>query len=182
MPEERAGISRRLLFKLAGATAAAAGLVGRGAEKVSAHDLKPSDPAYRYDEYEAIVNRRDLRVRQLYQWPNLKNEIIFANVRNGLNGFQFSYDLPASAIQVVVQAYASANAATYDDFIWEKYKLGERMGINDPDTKEPALRNIWFTSSVAADDVQETPEERDHPYYADASIEGLQRRGLLVLI
>ena len=132
MPEERAGISRRLLFKLAGATAAAAGLVGHGAEKVSAHDLKPTDPAYRYDEYEAIVNRRDLRVRQLYQWPNLKNEIIFANVRNGMNGFQFSYDLPANAIQVVVQAYASANAATYDDFIWEKYKLGERHGHQRP--------------------------------------------------
>ena len=68
-----------------------------------------------------------------------------------MNGFQFSYGIPADAIQVVVQAFASANAATYDDTIWEKYKLGERLGVNDPETGEPALRNIWYASSVRRD-------------------------------
>ena len=180
MPEEGVGISRRLLFKLAGATAAAAGLVGHGANKAAGHDLKPADPAYHYDEYEAIVNRRDLRVRQVYEWPNIKNEIMFANVRNGMNGFQFSYGLPADAIQVVVQAYATANAATYDDFIWEKFKLGERMGVNDPDTGEPALRNIWFASSVEAAADGEAPEDRSDPYYADAILR--QRTGIPCLL
>lgn len=181
MPETGVGISRRLLFKLAGATAAAASVVGYSTNKAAAHDLTPTDPAYHYDEYEKIVNRRDLRVRQVYEWPNIKNEIIFGNVRNGMNGFQFSYGIPADAIQVVVQAFASANAATYDDTIWEKYKLGERLGVNDPKTSEPALRNIWYASSVDATASAEAPEDRSDPYYEDASIEGLQRRGLLVL-
>lgn len=94
MPEIGVGISRRLLFKLAGATAAAASMVGHSTNKAAAHDLTPTDPAYHYDEYEKIVNRRDLRVRQVYEWPNIKNEIIFGNVRNGINGFQFSYGIP----------------------------------------------------------------------------------------
>ena len=175
------GISRRLLFKLSAVTAATVGMLGRDMEKASAHDLRPIDHDYRYTKYEAIVNRRDAGVRMLYQFPNIKNAIIWGNARNGLNGFQFSYDLPASSIQVVVQAYASANAATYDDFIWEKYKLGERFDVIDPETDEPALRNIWYDSSVAAEEVEEIPEDRDHPFYSDTSIEGLQRRGLLVL-
>lgn len=94
MAEEQAGVSRRFLFKLAGAAAAAAGVAGHSVQRAAAHDLKPTDPAYHYDEYEKIVNRRDLRVRQVYEWPNIKNEIIFGNVRNGMNGFQFSYGIP----------------------------------------------------------------------------------------
>lgn len=183
MPEEkRAGVSRRFLFKLSGTVAAATALLGKGAKTASAHDLKPNDPTYRYSTYEAIVNRRDANIRMVFQWPNLKNEIMFPNVRNALNGYEFSYGIPASSVQVVVQAYASANAATYDDFIWEKYQLGERMGITDPETGEPAVRNIWYTSSAPADDVTSPPEDRDHAYYADTSIQGLQRRGVLVLI
>jgi hypothetical protein len=133
---------------------------------------------YRFEDYEAIVNR-DVRIRQVYEWPNIQNPILFANVRNGLNGFQFSYDLPPGQVQVVVQAYASANAAMYDDFIWEKYGWGERLGVKDPATNQPAKRNIWFKSLVPA--VSETPAQRDHPFYSDASIEGLQRRGVLFL-
>jgi hypothetical protein len=162
--------------------AAASVLVGRTAKEASAHDLTPTDPKYRYKEYEAIVNRRGLSVRQVYEWPNANNPILFSNVRNGLNGFQFSYGIPADAIQVVVQAYASANAAMYDDTIWEKFKLGELLKINDPATGEPSIRNPWYASATAEADVETAPEDRDDPYYSDNSIQGLQRRGVLFLI
>jgi len=174
------GINRRRLFKLSGA-AATVGLLGRTTEKALAHDLRPESADYPFDEYEAIVNRRDARVRMLFEFPNIQNAIIWGNARNAINGFEFSYDIPAESIQVVVQAYASANASTYDDFIWEKYELGEKLDVMDPETDEPALRNIWYASSVDAEDVEEIPEDRDHAYYSDTSIEGLQRRGLLVL-
>jgi hypothetical protein len=104
------------------------------------HDLRPGDPTYRFREYEDIVNR-NIQVKQVYQWPNIANAIVFANIRNGLNGFQFSYDIPPDEIQVVVQAYASANAAIYDDFIWEKYRWGEALNVVDPQTNQPATRN-----------------------------------------
>ncbi len=175
------GLNRRTLFKVTGAFAAVAAAFGRNTGEISAHDLKPDDPLYRYDEYEEIVNRRDTAVRMVFEWPNIQNSILFGNVRNGLNGFQFSYGIPAEQIQVVVQAYASANAATYDDEIWEKYQFGELLNVIDPETKKPAERNIWAKSSISADDLEEIPEERDDPYYADTSIEGLHRRGVLFL-
>ena len=153
-----------------------------GPRRHGGHDLRPGDPSYRFQGYEAIVNR-NAQVKQVYQWPNIANAIIFANIRNGLNGFQFSYDVPAEDIQVVVQAYSSANAATYDDFIWEKYRWGEALAVRDPQTSQPATRNIWATTSVAHTTFPpgRQPTERNHPFFDDTSIEGLQRRRVLFL-
>ena len=145
----------------------------------SAHDLRPSDPIYHFDDYEAIVNR-DITIRQVYEWPNLNNPIIFNNVSNGLNGFQFSYDVGPQQIQVVVQAYSSANLAMYDDFAWSTYGFGEVFNIKDPATGQPATRNQWYASKNP--ELASPPADRSNPYYSDISIQGLQRRGVLFLI
>ncbi len=176
----RKGLSRRALFQGAWAAAGMATLA-RFPGEVEAHDLRPGDPAYQFDKYEAIVNRR-VRIRQLYAWPNIQNAIIYPNISNGLNGFQFSYGAPPDEIQVVVQAYFSANGAMYDDHIWEKYKLGEAFNIKDPTTEQPATRNMWYKSKLSTQEVSPPPKDRSHAYYTDTSIEGLQRRGVLFLI
>jgi hypothetical protein len=137
-----------LLATSAGATGAVASQLPRVAH---ADDLRSVDPAYRFDEYETIVNR-DVTIRMVYEWPkwpNLNNPTIYGNISNGLNSFQFSYDLPDDQVQVVVVAYASANLATYDDVVWAKYRLGEVFKVQDPTTGEPATRNIWFASKKA---------------------------------
>jgi hypothetical protein len=146
------------------------------------HDLRPGDPTYRFQEYESIVNR-NAQVKQVYQWPNIANAIIFANIRNGLNGFQFSYDISPDEIQVVVQAYASGNAALYDSFIWEKYRWGEALSVRDPQTNQPATRNIWYNTPVSHTTLREgrQPAERNSPFFEDTSMEGLQRRRVLFL-
>jgi hypothetical protein len=174
----RAGMNRRRMLKLAVASAAGAVAWGQLPRPAAAHDLRPNEPFYHFDEYEAIVNR-DLKIRQVFEWPNINNTLLYFNVRNALNGFQFSYDVPPGQTQVVVQAYASAIAAVYDDFIWQKYRFGELMGVTDPTTKQPALRNIWYKSPNPAP--ASVPTDRANPYYSDASIEGLQRRGVLFL-
>jgi len=167
-----------MALKAAGAAAAGAA-VSQMPRVVQAHDLRPNDPVYRFDEYESIVNR-DVTIRQVYEWPNVNNPIIYNNISNGLNGFQFSYDVPVDRVQVVVQAFATANLAMYDDAVWAKYRLGEIYKISDPATGQPATRNQWFSSKNAA--VSQPPSDRADPYYADISIEGLQRRGVLFLI
>jgi hypothetical protein len=169
-----------MLFKTAWAAAAAA-MISRVPEAAEAHDLKPGDPVYQFDRYEGILNRQ-VRVRQLYAWPNIANTIIWPNIANGLNGFQFSYGVPPDQIQVVVQAYASANGAMYDDYIWAKYKFGDALNVKDPSTGQPASGNIWFKSKIPASEVSAPPASRSHAYYGDTSIEGLQRRGVLFLI
>jgi intracellular sulfur oxidation DsrE/DsrF family protein len=179
MDEPRHGnISRRRLLTLAGATAAGLAASGKLVSPASAHHLEPTEAAFRFNEYEAIVNR-EVRLRQVYEWPNLANSIIFANTRNGINAAVFSYGVPEDQIQVVVAAYASASAATYDDFIWAKYRLGEAMGVKDPATGQPAARNIWYPSANPRPATR--PSARTDPYYADTSMEGLQRRGVLFI-
>jgi hypothetical protein len=116
----------------------------------------------------------------VYEWPNINNPTIYSNISNGLNGFQFTYDLPTNRVQVVVQAFASANVAMYDDTLWAKYRLGEIFKIQDPSTNQPATRNVWFASKNPP--VNQPPTDRANPYYSDTSIEGLQRRGVLFLI
>jgi hypothetical protein len=179
---KRTDVSRRAVLALAGAAAGAgASLAGTVARPATAHDLRPTDPAYDFDRYERIVDR-EVSFRQLYQWPNLKNAVIFNNIRNGLNGAQFSYSVAPDQIQVVVQTYDSANAATYDDFIWAKYRWGEAFSVMDPQTGQPAERNIYYPSAIPAAEVTPPPTERSHAFYADASMEGVQRRGVLFLI
>lgn len=174
----RRGMSRRTALRAAGVAAAGAA-ASQLPQVAHAHDLRPTDPAYAFDAYESIVNR-DVIIRQVYEWPNINNAIIYNNISNGLNGFQFSYDLPADRIQVVVQAFSSANLAMYDDAAWAKYRLGEVFKIQDPGTGQPATRNQWFASKNPT--VSQPPADRANPYYSDISIEGLQRRGVLFLI
>jgi hypothetical protein len=176
MPKQ---VGRRAALKVAAGLAAASATMGGTARIGSAHDLTPTDPAYAFDEYERMVNR-DVTVRMLYEWPTLTNPIIFNNISNGLNGFQFSYNLPPNQIQVVVQAYATSNLAMYDDALWAKYRLGEIFKVQDPTTGQPAVRNQWFFSKNAP--MEQPPADRSSPYYSDLSIEGLQRRGVLFLI
>jgi hypothetical protein len=53
------------------------------------HDLRPLDPSHRFEEYEAIVNR-SAQVKQVYQWPNIANAIVFPNIRMALTAFSFN--------------------------------------------------------------------------------------------
>jgi hypothetical protein len=172
-------VNRRAALKVAAGLAAGSVVLGQTATIGWAHDLRPTDPAYRFDDYERIVNR-DVTVRMLFQWPTLTNPIIYSNISNALNGFQFSYDMPPTDVQVVVQAYATANLAMYDDSVWAKYRLGEVFKVLDPATGEPAVRNSWYASKGPPP--TQPPADRSNPYYSDTSIEGLQRRGVLFLI
>ena len=56
-------------------------------------------------------------------------------------------EVGAILVQVIVQAYASANAATYDDYIWAKYRMGDAFNVKDPGTGQPATR---YRDAVAA--------------------------------
>jgi photosystem II stability/assembly factor-like uncharacterized protein len=138
-------LSRRTMVRILGSTVAAH-------HSAWGHDLRPGDPSYRFQDYEAIVNRNSL-VKQVYEWPNVANTLLFANIRNGLNGFQFSYDIPPDELQIVVQAYSLANAATYDDFVWDKYRMGEALAVRDPPNEpashtQPVIRYVGPTHDI----------------------------------
>lgn len=179
MTKPTPALSRRAAIKVAGAIAASVAAAGRLGIATEAHDLTPDDPAYDFREYEHFTSH-DAKIRQVYQWPNVKNPIIFGNTRNGLNGWQFSYGGDPDEMRVVVQAYASANVALFDDYVWNKYKVGEKVDVKDGTAF--ATRNVFYKSPHPAPPGDEPPVSRTAPFYSDVSIEGLQRRGVLFLI
>jgi hypothetical protein len=174
-----AGVGRRGALAAVGLAVAGVAALGMTADPAVAHDLRPEDPKYKFDRYDAIVNNPKLKVRVVFQWPNIANPIIFSNVSNFLNGFQFSYGVPPDQIQVVVQAYASSNLSMYTHNAIAKYRLGEALGVKDPVTGEFVTRNIWYHSKLPE---AAATADRSSPYYGDTSIEGLQRRGVLFSI
>lgn len=175
-------LSRRGALRLAGAIVAAGGAataMGRGPQTARAEQLRPGSALYHFDQYEQIVNR-PVTVRQLFEWPNISNRELWANAVNALNAWQFAYDVPADQIQIVIQAYASTTVATYDDYIWGRYRLGDALQLRDKQGN-PATINPFLHSSITADAAASPPADQSDPYYFDSSIEGLQRRGVLFL-
>jgi len=174
----RAGLSRRAALRgaVAAATAAVAGaaIAGRHAT-AHAHNLQQSEFA---DAYEAAVSRPALHY-QLYQFVNVQNAVIWNNIRNGLNGSQFSYHEPPGSLQVVVQDYDSANIATYNDAIWEKYQLGAKHGVMDSRTNQPAIRNVFYPRKTSGG--ADLPISDPQSLWNDAGMAALMERGVIFL-
>ena len=175
----RTSLHRRAALRAA--SAAAIGALFFKPESISAQGqvLHVDDPAYRFADYEGIVNR-PVTIRQVYQWSNLLNPTIYGNIGNGMNAFQFAYHMPPDQVQVVVQAYYTANVALYDDYIWQKYSMGGLRGIRNEATGEGLDSNPWYTSNMGGAGPQATDE--NDPFYTDYTIQGLQKRGVLFLI
>lgn len=57
------------------------------------------------------------------------------------------------------------------DSMWEKYKLGEVLGVNDPITGKPATRNLYYE-----------PKEGDFPLPAIEGIRQQQARGAMYCV
>src|SRR5690349_7645289 len=72
-----AGMGRRGVLAAVGLAAAGVAVLGQSADPAVAHDLRPDDPKYKFDRYEAVVNNPKLKVRVVFQWPNIANPIIF---------------------------------------------------------------------------------------------------------
>lgn len=171
-------LSRRAVLRGAAAAGAAVagGLALQGqAKPARAHNMPLSEFQ---EQYEAAVGRPALHY-QLYQFPNIQNPTLWDNIRNGLNGSQFSYGEPPGSLQVVVQAYVTGNIATYNDAIWDKYQLGAKHGVTDPATGEPATRNIFYPRRTIGG--ANLPPDDPQSLWNDAGMAALMERGVVFL-
>lgn len=64
--------------------------------------------------------------------------------RNYMDGFRDVYRLQHPDVRTIVGISGRAFAVNASDRLWEKYALGERSKIIDPQTKQPAVRNIFL--------------------------------------
>lgn len=170
---------------MASAGVAAMSLPGIANRPVAAHNLPPGK--FGGPAYDAALNAEG-GIKEIFHSPSVEsttiagetlNHLLLVKVKNWRNGFQFSYEMDAKELHTVSATYASANLLTYNDHVWETYKLGEKYDVVDPAPGEPAVRNLFWPSHFGPD-APKDPKAKNN-FYQDTRIEALQQRGAVFL-
>jgi hypothetical protein len=168
--------SRRVL--LGGAAAAAASTMW--SEPVHAQLVwQKSD--WQAAEFEGLT-RLSRRIKQVVHAHEINGARFLNNAKNSLNGLRLGIGVSTDQIQIVLALNGPANMLNYSDYVWQKYRIGEWVKVNDPKTGEPAVRNLFYPSKAGAS-LNYTSEDPSSPdsSYQDATIQGLQARGVRFL-
>jgi intracellular sulfur oxidation DsrE/DsrF family protein len=168
-------ISRRGFVGQAAVGMAALAAVGG---KTAAAQLVYQRSDWNMKEFDELL-RLPARAKQVYDVTALDGGKFLNNVKNSLNGLQFGFGIPAQQIRILAGLHGPANMVNYDDYVWQKYRLGELLNENDPETGKPAVRNPYFSSNVPKDASRDLADERS--IYQDTSVQGLQARGVKFL-
>lgn len=124
------------------------------------------------------------RVKQLFDITQVEGGASLAKVKNSLNGLHFGFGVPVDQIKIVAGLHGPANLLAYNDYVWSKYRIGEWLRIDDPQSHQPAVRNPYHFSRLTEDAAHTAartdPNAEDSPLQ-DASMQGLQRRGVRFL-
>ena len=166
-------ISRKAFLSVGLAGAAGAALATPAAAQLI---QKPGD--WSHEGLEAIL-KKPARYRQVYDITRINDGIFLNNIKNSLNGLQFSFGTKPEAISIVAGLHGLANFLNFDDAAWAKFRLGEFTGVNDPGTGQPATRNIFYKSTSNSENHNLNDAAS---VYQDHSIQALQRRGVRFLI
>lgn len=129
-------------------------------------------------EFDELL-RLPARAKQVYDVTAINDGMFLKNMKNSLNGLHFGFGIPAEQIRILAGLHGPANLLNYDDYVWEKYRIGEWLNETDPQTGKPAVRNPYYPSRVAKNTAQDPNDENSA--YQDASVQGLQTRGVKFL-
>jgi len=169
-------LSRRSFVGQAVVGAAALGAATRPADAqlvFKAADWKPA-------EFNRLLKDTS-RVKQVFEEIQIGDGRFLNNMKNSLNGLRFGFDIPVDQIKLIGALHGPANMLNFDDYVWQKYRIGEWLKINDPKTSQPAVRNIFYPAkSAPAHGVAEDPNDETSSYQ-DTGIQTLQSRGVQFL-
>jgi hypothetical protein len=133
--------------------------------------------------FEALLHQK-AKVKQLFDITQIENGAFLAKVKNSLNGLHFGFGVPVDQIKLICGMHGPANLLNYDDYIWNKYKIGAWLDVNAPRSGQPAVRNPYYFSKLtndAAHITAATDSNAEDSPLQDASMQGLQRRGVRFL-
>ncbi len=169
--------SRRSL--LGGAVAAAATTMWN--EPVHAQYVWKKTDWQQAAEFDALTHS-PRRIKQALHGFSISDGRALRTSKNTLNGLRFGMGIAPDQVQIVCALNGPANLFNYDDYVWQKYRIGEFVKVNDPKTGEPAVRNIFYPSSASssmkyASDDPSSPDSA----YQDFSVQGLQAHGVRFL-
>ncbi len=98
--------------------------------------------------------------------------------QESFNGLRFGFGIPERQIKIAAALHGPANLLNYDDYIWEKYRIGEWLKVTDPATGKPAVKNLFYNSKSGLK--RESPariQTIQDSLYQDTSMQALQSRG-----
>lgn len=125
---------RRFLAQL---SAGIAGLVGLAAPASATQSFAPQD------DLDAWMQRARGEHRQIFHATGHGDGAAMLMAANFLEVYASAYGAASSHVSAVIGIHGSALPIGLSDAAWDKYELGRRNNITDPDTKEPARRNVF---------------------------------------
>lgn len=136
---------------------------------------------WKVKEFEQLL-ASPAKVKQAFDVVPISGGKFLGGIRNSLNGLEFGFGIPRGQVQIVAALHGPANLLNYDDYVWEKYRLGEWQSVTDPATGKPAVRNLFYPSKAGKElhYASQDPNDENSPYQ-DTSIQGLQARGVKFL-
>ena len=167
-------VSRRAFVGQAVAGLAAATMMDR-----TAHAQRVWEKAqWKIEDFNTLVHL-PRQVKQVVDVSAIGEGKFLGNVRNSLNALHYGFGIPVDQIKIAVALHGPANMLNYDDYVWDKYQIGDWLKVTDPKTGKPATRNIFYPSKAGAT-LQYTSKDinSDDSLYQDGSIQGLQARGI----
>ena len=126
------------------------------------------------------LTRLTARHRCFFDFPMHGGGIPLVHIYNYISTYRRDYGEPASTVNTVGTFYGppgetASMPLAWNDAMWEKYKIGALLKLNDPDTRAPTRRNLFFRPR-AGDPVL------GNGAFAIAGIENLQRMGTTFLM
>ena len=169
-------MTRRLLLSRAAAGLAALGLFGVAPHAAEAQ-LVWTTAEWKLADFQKLVND-PARIKQLYDVVQIGDGKFLNNVKNSFNGLRFGFGIPEQQIKIAVALHGPANMLNYDDYVWEKYQIGEWLKVTDPATGKPAVKNLFYARRIGSKQTPaaKNPDDQDS-IYQDTSMQALQSRG-----
>jgi intracellular sulfur oxidation DsrE/DsrF family protein len=155
--------------------------VSSEAQRTAEAQLVWKGSEWKLAEFQKLVSY-PARVKQVFDVTQITGGKFLNNIKNSLNGLQFGFDIPKDQIKIAAGLHGPANLTNYDDFIWNKYRIGEWLNVIDPATGKPAVRNIFYPAAHALDAAAfaQDPSE-ENSVYQDISVQALEARGVQFL-
>ncbi|HEX4577438.1 MAG TPA: hypothetical protein VH117_08800 [Edaphobacter sp.] len=177
-----ANLTRRSFSSKAAACFAALGAFS-GLNQTTQAQLVWKTEQWKLVSFEELLGEK-ARVKQLFDITQVEDGASLAKIKNSLNGLHYGFGVPVDQIRMIGGLHGPANLLNYDDSMWSKYKIGAWLKIKDPRTGVPAVRNPFYQSALseeAARITASTDPNDEHSPLQDASMQGLQRRGVRFL-
>ena len=168
-------LTRRSFFSTVSSGVAALGALGMEIAPLRAQ-LVYQHTDWKFSEFEKLLKAK-ARARQVWDVKPIGEGMFLHGIKNSLNGFHFGFAVPADEIKIVAGLHGPANMLNFDDTMWEKYRIGEWLHVNDAKTGKPATRNIYYPQKTGG---SSDPDEQGSTFQ-DASLEALRSRGVQFL-